>query len=314
MIVTVTPNPSFDRTAGVDHLEAGEVQSVTSTSLEAGGKGINVARALARAGHRARSVFPAGTADGGELCDLLSDVPDLDITVVDTATRIRTNLTIIESSGRTTKLNEPGPTLDDHHAQNLLGCAAAVSDGVDWIVGSGSLAPGLPIDFYGRLVESVRGSTTRVAVDSTGDVLRHAVEAGCDLIKPNHEELEGFVGRTLPTLGDVVDAAQDVRSMGVATVLVSLGGHGAVLVEGDQVTFGAAPSAVVANTVGAGDSFLAGFLACGGSGKQGLREALAFGYAKVRSATTDFAPATDADRDGVSTTEAIDRTREVGSV
>ena len=148
-----------------------------------------------------------------------------------------------------------------------------------------------------------------LGIDASGEPLIHAVQAGCDVIKPNHHELAALVDRTLETLGDVVDAAREVQQRGVATVVVSLGSRGALLVseEGD-LTFGYAPANEVRNTVGAGDAFFAGFLSAGGSGNKALSEALAWGRAAVSSVSTAFPPATDEDRAAVVISAEIDRT------
>jgi len=306
MIVTVTPNPSFDRTMKFSSVALGEVNRARNVETEAGGKGINVARALARAGHRAAAAYPAGVSDGDQLAALLPQVDEFTPVPVDVGRPIRINLTVIDDDGRTTKLNESGDPLDDA-GQSAVGAAlSACAVGAAWVAVCGSLPPGVDVDFAARLLDQLGGST-RGAVDASGAPLAHIAANGCDLIKPNHHELEELVGVSLRTLGDVVDAAADVQRGGVSTVLVSLGSDGAVLVDGNDVIFGSAPASEVGNTVGAGDGFLAGFLAGGGSGVSALREALAWGRAAVMSPTTAFPPASDADRRAVSVTTEFDR-------
>ncbi len=165
---------------------------------------------------------------------------------------------------------------------------------------------GLPADFIQRVRDGLPAHVG-LGVDASGEPLEHAVRAGCDLIKPNHHELAALLGRSIDTLGDVVDAALEVQRDGVATVVVSLGSRGALLVSDDGVTFGYAPAESVKNTVGAGDAFFAGFLAAGGSGSKSLSEALAWGRAAVSSASTAFPPATDTDRAAVVISSEIDR-------
>lgn len=287
-------------------VELGEVNRASAVTVEAGGKGINVARALARAGQQAAAVYPAGAADGDQLAALLPQVDEFSAVPVDVGRPIRINLTVIDTDGRTTKLNESGDPLDEA-GQAALG-ASLVEHGTNagWVAVSGSLPPGVDVDFASRLLGQL-GPSTRGAVDASGAPLTHIASAGCDLIKPNHHELEELVGATLPTLGDVVDAAADVQRGGVGAVLVSLGGDGALLVEGDMIAFGTSPTPAIGNTVGAGDGFLAGFLSAGGSGITSLGEALAWGRAAVRSPSTAFPPADDADRSAVLVTTDIDR-------
>ena len=121
-----------------------------------------------------------------------------------------------------------------------------------------------------------------MCIDASGPPLAAAVDAGPDLIKPNAEELAELVGRPLTRLADVVDAAAEIRKRGVGTVLVSLGGDGALLVSADEVLHGWAPPVRVRSTVGAGDSTLAGFLAGGGRGRSALVTAIAYGTAAVQ--------------------------------
>jgi 1-phosphofructokinase len=161
----------------------------------------------------------------------------------------------------------------------LLERAVAAVDGAEWAVASGSLAPGTPDDLYARLAASVRPVGVRVAVDTSGPALEHALAARPDVLKPNEEELSEVTGVIPETLGDVVLAANELRSSGVGTVLVSLGPSGAVLV-GDGLVFHAESRVIVPrSTVGAGDALLAGFLAAGGDGPEALAEGVAWGAA-----------------------------------
>lgn len=311
MIVTVTPNPSFDRTVSVDELEVGEVHRILDVQTEAGGKGVNVSRALALAGASNTCIFPANGRDADAFSGLLGNHATLDVRVVNITGDIRTNTSIIESSGRTTKLNARGPELSSSEIDNLLEAIAEAGAGATWVAVCGSLPPGAGPDFTTRIIEHAR-STARVAIDASGDALAHAVAANCHLIKPNHEELAELVGRDLRSLGDVADAASEVQERGIEVVVVSLGADGAILVTADGHIHGTAPADLVRNTVGAGDAFLAGFLSTGNGDAESLAEALAWGRAAVQSAATSFPPATDADRATVRLTDTIDRSIKVG--
>ena len=310
MIITVTPNPSFDRTVHVDSLDVGAVHRVSAVTVEAGGKGVNVARALALAGTESTCIFPAGGNDAPAFTELLGDIEGMTPRTVNTAGSIRTNVGIIEDGGRTTKLNESGSALDQVAQDELLSAIIEAGAGAKWVAICGSYPPGLPVDFIQRVRDGLPAQVG-LGVDASGEPLVHAVRAGCDLIKPNHHELAALVGRPIDTLGDVVDAALEVQRKGVATVVVSLGSRGALLVSDDAVIFGSAPAESVRNTVGAGDAFFAGFLAAGGSGSNSLFEALAWGRAAVSSASTAFPPATDDDRAVVVISSEIDRALEM---
>src|SRR5699024_21031 len=132
--------------------------------------------------------------------------------------------------------------------------------GVSWVAGCGSLPPGAPPNLYAALVSRVQARGGRVAIDSSGAPMAAAVAARPDLVKPNHEELEEVVGRTLPTLGDVRGAALDLVVAGIDVVAVSLGADGALLVTAEDVVHARAAITAPLSTVGAGDCMLAGLL------------------------------------------------------
>lgn len=281
MIVTCTPNPSLDRTIEVDELRRGEVQRATSVRVQAGGKGINVARALHANGHDVRAVAPLG-GDEGELFASLVAATGIAFTPVALDGSIRVNVTVAESDGTTTKINDRGPTLDTAERARLLGATlGAVDEATTWVAGCGSLPPGAGDDFYAALVARARAAGLRTAIDTSGAALAAAVRAGPDLIKPNHHELAELVDDELKTFGDAVGAARHVIDVGVGVVLVSLGSDGALLVDADDVWFGATDPVEVRSTVGAGDSVLAGFLAGGGEGPDALASGLTWAAAAV---------------------------------
>ncbi len=280
MIVTLTPNPSLDRTIELRSLRRGEVHRATSSRVDPGGKGVNVSRALAAHGVSTVAVVPAGGAEGAQLADLL--VP-AGIPVVTVALRspTRSNVTLVEPDGTTTKINEPGPTLSGEEAETMADRVAALAGSADWVVLSGSLPQGVSDEYYADLVRRIHTLGRRVAVDTSGAPLVHAVAARPDLIKPNTEELAELTGASLTTWGDVAKQAQALRGQGIGTVLVSLGGDGALLVDDEGVRRAFAPAVDVRSTVGAGDSTLAGFLVGGAHGDEALRTAVAFGTAAV---------------------------------
>ena len=278
MIVTVTPNPSVDRTLEVEELRRGEVVRASADRSDPGGKGVNVSRALAANGHPSRAVLPLGGADGELLASLLEDL-GIEVAAVPISDAIRSNVTVVEPDGTVTKLNAPGPELSGAEVEALLARAVGVADGAAWVVGSGSLAPGTPDDLYARLAAAVRPVGARVAVDTSGPALDSVLPAGPDVLKPNEEELSEVTGVVAETLGDVVLAAEELRAKGVGIVLVSLGAAGAVLVSDHQAFHAESEVIVPRSTVGAGDALLAGFLAAGGEGPEALAEGVAWGAA-----------------------------------
>ena len=310
MIVTVTPNPSVDRTLEVDDLRRGEMVRAHTDRSDPGGKGVNVSRALVANGHPSRAVLPLGGADGELLAALLRDL-GIDVAAVPIADEIRSNVTVVEPDGTVTKLNAPGPHLSEVEIEALLERAVAAADGAEWVVASGSLAPGMPEDLHARLVEAVRGVGARVAVDTSGVALERVLEAGPDVLKPNEAELSEVTGIVPETLGDVVLAASELRSKGIGAVLASLGPGGAVLVGDGEPMHAESDVVVPRSTVGAGDALLAGFLAAGGDGADALAEGVAWGAAACVLPGTAVPGPDDLRRDLVRTT-TVDPERRLG--
>ncbi|MBN9741261.1 1-phosphofructokinase [Amycolatopsis sp. A1MSW2902] len=280
MIVTVTPNPSLDRTAQLGELRRGEVLRASRVRLDPGGKGVNVSRALAAAGSPTVALLPAGGPVGERLADLLAPegVPVVAVPISGTT---RSNITLVEADGTTTKINEPGPELSPAELAVLRQRTVELAARAEWVVCCGSVPAGVPDDFYAQLGELARDAGAKVAVDSSGAPMAAALAARPDLIKPNLDELAELAGRSLPQLGDVVQVCRGLVAEGVGAVLVSLGARGAVLVEGTETWHALGPLVAVRSTVGAGDAALAGFLHAGGTGPQALRAAVAYGTAAV---------------------------------
>jgi 1-phosphofructokinase len=266
MIVTLTPNPSIDRTVSITGLQRGQVHRATASQIDPGGKGVNISRALTAHKAGTLAVLPAGGPQGHLLAELLKEA-GIAVSIVPIAGSIRANVALVEPDGTTTKINEPGPLLSGSECEALLaGAVDTLAEQPSWLVGSGSLPPGVEDDLYAGLVGRCRAAGVSVAIDSSGPPLRLAVAAGPDLIKPNLEELEELVGRQLNTLGDVLAAGVDLVTHGVGTVVVSLGGRGALLVSAQVIAHAVAPVSSPLSTVGAGDALLAGYLYATGSG------------------------------------------------
>lgn len=291
LVVTVTPNPSIDRTVTLaTPLTRGAVHRVQSVSNEAGGKGVNVARALTLAGVDAVAVLPAGPEDPFLTVLAASGVPYAPVPVAGT---VRTNLTITENDGTTTKLNEPGAPLDDAAVQSLTDAVLSRAATANWVVLSGSLPPGVAPDWYAQLVAALQGLDCKVAVDTSEGPLAALAAAfdtvAPDLIKPNSEELADLAGANAEVLEDavrlgdpspVVAAATELVNRGVGAVLATLGAAGAVLVDGTGAWLATPPPITPKSTVGAGDSSLAGYVRAeigGAEAPRRLQMAVAYG-------------------------------------
>jgi 1-phosphofructokinase len=298
VIVTLTLNPSVDRTVEVDALARGEVMRAHGVRVDPGGKGINVSRALATHGIPTRAVITLGGAEGEHLATLLR-AAGIDIVPVPIQGAIRSNITVVEPDGTTTKFNEPGAELSGEELNAVFAAVRTAVDSADWLVASGSLPPGTPANVYADLVRWLAGSGIRVAVDTSGPALEAVLAAGPTLVKPNRDELAEVTGRRLKTIEDVVEAAHRLRDLGAGAVLASLGADGAVLVDDDGAIHGRTPAVPPLSSVGAGDAMLAGFLAGGGKGADALTEALAWGAAAVLQPGSGMPSPPDIDRAAV---------------
>ncbi|MFC8066194.1 1-phosphofructokinase [Streptomyces sp. NPDC057293] len=281
MILTVTPNPSLDRTYEVPSLDRGEVVRATGERVDPGGKGVNVSRAVAAAGRRTVAVLPLGGAPGALVADLL-DAQGIEVAPVPIAGATRSNIALAEADGVLTKINAPGPELSAAERELLLETVRSRSPGADWIACCGSLPRGLAPSWYAELVARAHAAGVRIALDTSGPALLQALRERPDVVKPNAEELAEAVGRPLATVGDAVKAAEELRELGARSVLASLGADGQLLVAEEGTWFGNARVDAVRSNVGAGDSSLAGFLIAGGAGPGALASAVAHGAAAVR--------------------------------
>ncbi|MFE0173768.1 1-phosphofructokinase [Streptomyces sp. NPDC059002] len=281
MILTVTPNPSLDRTYEVPSLDRGEVVRATGDRMDPGGKGVNVSRAVAAAGVRTVAVLPLGGAPGALVAQLL-DEQGIEAAPVSVAGQTRSNIAVAEPDGTLTKINAPGPELTQAEQELLLSTVGERSAGADWIACCGSLPRGLRPSWYAELVARAHAAGARIALDTSGPALLAALAERPDVVKPNAEELAQAVGRPLATVGDAVKAAEELRELGARAVLASLGADGQLLVDASGAYFASAPVDAVRSNVGAGDSSLAGFLIAGGTGPDALASAVAHGAAAVQ--------------------------------
>lgn len=258
MILAVTPNPAVDLTYGVDELDVGESHRVAPPAFRAGGKGINVARVVAQTGGRAFALTTAGGAAGLRLADDLS-ASGLPHEVVPVAAQTRGSVAIVDrASGLTTIFNETGEPLTDAEWNALRDAATRLAVPATCIVGSGSLPPGAPEDFYAGLVALAATWRIPSIVDATGPGLLRAAEAGASVLKPNRRELAESTGESDPVAG-----ARLLLDRGAGMVLVSLGADG-MLVVGPSAgpVHARLPEPLHGNATGAGDAAVAAVASC----------------------------------------------------
>lgn len=264
-IVTVTVSASLDLTYHLPDLELGKLNRASSTGRELSGKGVNVAHAAAAVGHPVSGIVAVGREDIDAVARAESGAV-LHAVAMDSHTRV--NVTIIDGHSRTTKVNEAAVAMSAEEWTSVLELTMVEAKRLDadWIVLSGTIpslsgsSSMIPID---ELLAGARSIGVPVAVDSSGAALDLVIRDHLDdvaLLKPNTHELADAVARRLFTLGDVIDAAEQLRSRGVDIVYVSMGADGALAVSEGGIWLARATAAAVVNTAGAGDASLAGFL------------------------------------------------------
>ena len=260
MIYTVTFNPSLDYVVQVDDFAVGEINRTRTESIYPGGKGINVSLVLQNLGLSSVALgFTAGFS-GAEIERLLQEAGCQCDFIAVKAGYSRINTKII--SGAETALNGQGPQLSEAELAALFNKLRRLTQD-DVLVLAGSIPASLPDNIYEQILELLQPVGTRVVVDATGDLLLKVLKYRPFLIKPNHEELGEFFGRgPLLTEEEILAAAQRLQQQGARNVLVSRGANGALLLdENGKMHKQASPKGTLVNSVGAGDSMVAGFLA-----------------------------------------------------
>lgn len=313
VILTVTANPSLDRTLELGtSLAPGEVQRALAVRAEPGGKGVNVSRVVAEAGLATRAILPARAGD--PLLTAL-DAVGLPYLAVPTGGEVRSNITIADPDGTTTKINAPGVELDRAQSRRLIDLIVENAAGTTWVALCGSLPPGLPENWYRTVIDELGGSGCRIAVDTSGAPLAATVTGRVDLLKPNDEELAEATGTAPEQLvaassrgdyGPLIAAARTLVDRTGAAVLATLGAAGAILITDTGTWFATPPPITPRSTVGAGDAALSGYLIAetrGDAAADRLRTAVAYGSAATALAGTQPPSPAQLDLDGVQITD-----------
>ncbi|HOW76768.1 MAG TPA: 1-phosphofructokinase [Candidatus Contendobacter sp.] len=289
-VVTVALNPALDQTIEIASLQVGAVNRAVRMQVDVGGKAINVASCLADFGVSAAVAGQLGR-DNAVLFDELFQRKQIanHCCFLDGLTRINTKL-VDTVSGETTDLNMPGPELTPEAAAALLDEVLERLDRLvehaDWVVLSGSLPPGMPVEAYATITQRAQAAGAAVLLDTSGAPLKAALAAGPRLVKPNRHELAELVNRPLDTLDAVVAAGREVLNSVSAPeqVVVSLGGEGALFLTRYDALLAHPISVAVTSTVGAGDAMVAGLVAAhleGRSLTETAQLATAFAAAKL---------------------------------
>ncbi len=263
MVTTVTLSPCLDKTVKTSRLDLDGMNRVEGVSLDIGGKGINVSRALSRLGIENRAV--GFNFSGGEKIEetLLSEGIQCGFTQCSGS--LRTNLKLMETElGRTVEINESNPAVSDENIQELKRVLSESARDSEILVLAGSVPKGVGNGIYRELSEIARSENPdiRIVLDAQGELLLNGLEARPFMIKPNIFELETAVGRKLSGESEIISTAREIISKyGVQIVMVSMGGGGAVIVSANECHKLPAVKVEVRSTQGAGDSMVAGAIA-----------------------------------------------------
>lgn len=259
MIYTITMNPSLDYVVGVEQFREGVVNRTEREALMPGGKGINVSVMLQRLGYRATALgFLAGFT-GEEILRSLREnaIPEAFLFTESGLSRINVKL----KSQKETEINGRGPLIDREDMERFLVQMEKLVYMGDTIVISGSLPHGLNVSAYMDIIRLAKRKNAEIVADVAGSLLEAVLPYQPFLVKPNHHELGALFGVEIHSKEEAVPYAEKLREMGAQNVMISLAEQGAVLVTKHRVYFAEAPKGEVLNSVGAGDSSVAGFLA-----------------------------------------------------
>lgn len=298
-VLTLTMNPALDVSTSIERVEPVHKLRCAAPRQHPGGGGINVARVLHRLGAEVRALYPAGGAVGQALTALLAQ-EGVPLQVVPIAGDTRESFSAHESStGQDYRFVLPGPTVSDAECQACLQAVRAFlsptpiappATAPTWVVASGGLPPGAPVDFYAEVARLVQSHGGRFVLDTSGEPLRRTLAAGVHLVKPSLRELRELTGQPLRDEAEQVAAARGLIDSGQARIVaLSRGEGGAMLVSVHGAWCAAALRVDVASTIGAGDSFVAGLV---WALSQGQDEARAFAQAMAASAAALLTPGT----------------------
>lgn len=276
MIYTVTCNPSLDYIVDVPDFRLGVTNRTTAEMMLPGGKGINVSMVLQNLGMENTALGFAAGFVGDEICRNLEEIGCKTSFIHLEHGTSRINVKLRSADG--TEINAKGPSIPEDALQKLMLQLDTLQSG-DVLVLAGSIPSGMPTTLYQDIMQRLSEKNILIAVDATGDLLCHVLPYHPFLIKPNHHELGEIFGVTIETEEQIRTYAKRLQEQGARNILVSMGGKGAALLtENDEFYRLPAPKGTLVNSVGAGDSMVAGFLT-GWLEKQDYKHAFRFSVA-----------------------------------
>jgi 1-phosphofructokinase family hexose kinase len=291
LIVTLTINPTIDRVISVDRLAFEDRAYINSTRESAGGRGINASCVIHSFGGKTLALLICGGDAGKRLHEHLR-CDGLEFQVVPIENEIRTNLTITDKHGLTVNLNEAGPLLSKAEVASVEKLVEGTLGRASWLMICGSLPPGVPPSFYGRLVAAARKKKVKTLLHADGEALRQGIEERPTVVTPNQQEADRLLGRTLLTRTHYLEAAERIRTMGPESVVLSLGSRGAVGAFREGIFEALPPRVDAVCPIGAGDALSAAYtwaMDRKNNGVEALRWGVAAGTASARLPGMNFA-------------------------
>ncbi len=299
MIATITLNPSLDRTVIVDGLKVNESNRWTSVHHYAGGKGIDVSRAIHEMGGQTIAYGFIG-GDEGRTLEVKLDEEGVPFSFTPIEQETRVNFIIADTrASQQTIINAPGPHISKRELGRFLKKLRGIYPSPELMVASGSVPPGVPFDIYYTIVQEAEGRRVRTILDSAGQWLEEGIKAKPYLIKPNIREAEELLKIELPTEEAITKAALNLIEMGVEIAVISRGKDGIIAATRDGMFKAVPPPVKVRSAVGAGDCTIAGLalkLARGESLMEACRLAVAMGTAAVLTPGTELAHRADVEK------------------
>ncbi|MFI3212721.1 MAG: 1-phosphofructokinase [Eubacteriales bacterium] len=257
MIVTVTMNPAIDKTIDVGSLQVGKLNRIQRVELDAGGKGINVSKTIQALGGTSIATGFIGGNAGQTIVNVLQGL-NITTDFVLVNGEVRTNTKVFEENGNLTELNEPGFVISKQELDALLLKLEGYADENTLFILAGSIPKGVPTDIYGKITELVHGKGAKVLMDADGELFKKALPAIPDMIKPNKDELAEYASiEGGATEEEVLKVAKSFLDTGIGTIAISMGGNGAMMMQGEKQVRCPVLSVKIHSTVGAGDAMVA---------------------------------------------------------
>jgi 6-phosphofructokinase 2 len=299
-IVTLTINPALDKISKISQVVPNKKLRCMPPKHEAGGGGINVSRAIRRLGGESLAIFPCGGANGEILKSKLEE-EHIKVLSCPIEGQTRENITIFENDSKHQfRFIMPGPTVSSTEWQKVVEALKNIEPVPDYIVASGSAPLGVPEDFYQIIAKAAKDLGSNLIVDTSGEQLRLASQAGVYLLKPNMRELGNLVGGDIESEAQQKEAAREIVDSGkAAVVVVSMGAGGALLVTKNHMEHLRTPTVPIRSRLGAGDSMVAGIvlsLAKGNNIREASLYGVAAGAAAVMTPGIELCKKSDTDR------------------